>query len=143
MLYALTIAIGPEDSLTFFTAMSAAITAASMPGDWLALTTAEVGVSRSIVGLAASAEGAISAGLYIFTSPWLLPHSSAAVMISAWTAASSSSQPTIFSACAVLLWASAIVTVTVLIRRRPAGRVAQRRSMAEIGILATYYRRTL
>jgi len=113
VLYAPTIAIGPADAFTFSTARSAAITAASMPGAWLALTTADVGVSRSMVGLAASGDGAISAGLNILTRPWLLPQSSAAVMISACSAASSSSQPIFLSAAAVLLRASSMVTVTV------------------------------
>ena len=74
------------------------LTAASIPGLWFALTTADVGVSRSTVGFDAPGDGAISAGWYIFTSPWLLPHSSAAVMISACSAASSSSQPHFFCA---------------------------------------------
>ena len=75
------------------------MTAASIPGLWFALT-ADVGVSRSTVGFDAPGDGAISAGWYIFTRPWLLPHSSAAVMISACSAASSSSQPHFF--CAAL-----------------------------------------
>jgi len=94
-------AIGPSCERSFCSAKSAALTAASIPGDWFALTTAEVGVSRSIVGFAAPGDGAISDGLYILTRPWLLPQSSAAVMISAWSAASSASQPILRIAAAV------------------------------------------
>ena len=46
----------------------------------------------------------MSSGLNIFTRPWLLPHSSAAVIISAWTSAASSSHPIMRSACAVVDW---------------------------------------
>jgi hypothetical protein len=127
VLYAVTMAIGPSCERSFCSAKSAALTAASIPGDWFALTTAEVGVSRSIVGFAAPGDGAISDGLYILTRPWLLPQSSAAVMIScggrtalvvrvvdhesqgvrcerdrtAWSAASSASQPILRIAAAV------------------------------------------
>jgi hypothetical protein len=69
VLCAVTIAIGPSCERSFLRAKSAALTAASMPGDWLALMTADVGVSRSTVGFAAPGEGAINAGLYIFTRP--------------------------------------------------------------------------
>ena len=65
---AATMAIGPADS-TLEIARSAALIAASMPGDWLALTTAEVAVSRSTVGFDAPGDGAISAGWNILTRP--------------------------------------------------------------------------
>ena len=55
----------------------------------------------------------MSDGLNIFTRPWLLPHSSAAVIISAWTSAASSSHPIMRSACAVVDRASFTETVTV------------------------------
>ena len=89
------------------------MTAASMPGAWLALIAADVAVSLSTTGLPAPGCGAMSDGLNIFTRPWLLPHSSAAVIISAWTSAASSSQPIMRSACAVVDRASFTETVTV------------------------------
>jgi hypothetical protein len=88
VLYAETIAIGPFAS-TFCVARSAAFTAASMPGLWLPLMTADVGVSRSTVGFALFAAGAIRVGLNILIKPWLFPQTSAAVIISAWMDASS------------------------------------------------------
>ena len=113
MLYAPTIAIGPSDAFTVFTAKSAAVTAASMPGEPLPLTTAEVEVTRSIVGLDVPGCGAINSGWKILTSPWLFPHTSAAVMISACSAASSSSHPIMRRAAAVLASASAMGTLIV------------------------------
>lgn len=84
-----------------------------MPGAWLALTTAVAGASRSTVGLPAPGAGAMSCGWNIFTRPWLLPQSSADVMIAACRDASSSSQPIIRSACFVVCSASATPTMTV------------------------------
>ena len=84
-----------------------------MPGAWLALTTAVAGASRSTVGLPAPGAGAMSCGWNIFTRPWLLPQSSADVMIAACRLASSSSQPIIRSACFVVCSASATPTMTV------------------------------
>ena len=100
--------VGATTATLFSSALSAArseaVTAASMPGAWLALIAAEVAVSRSTTGLPAPGAGAMSSGLNIFTRPWLLPHNSAAVMISAWTSAASSSHPIMRSACA---WSTA------------------------------------
>lgn len=100
-------------ALALSTARSAAVTAASMPGLWLALMTAEEGVSRSTLGAFEPGVGIIIDGLYIFTSPWLLPHSSAPTMMSACSAASVSPQPILRSAAAVCARASSIGTSIV------------------------------
>ena len=81
-------------------------------GAWFAFTTADVGASRSIMGLPALGDGAIKAGWNILTKPWLLPQSSAAVMTSACKSLSRASQPIIDSAFAVVARASATLTVT-------------------------------
>jgi hypothetical protein len=94
------------------TARSAAVTAASMPGAWLALMTAELDVARSTTGLPDEGAGAIMEGWYILTRPWLFPHSSAAVMISACNEASSVSHPIRSRARAVVALASSMETMT-------------------------------